>query len=434
MFEPWFVGQEAVAVGIDELDDVERLAPVPRLCGGEPLTPHLEVDGGEAAAQLVVEHADQLGVDRDLRPVATKVGDEPEQSPGGNRREPEHDDVGEAGVVGEPDGVGVPGQRWVGRRVRRDRLDCEPLRLHHPLDLLAVWEVEVRQLHDVRRYRPTAPVPSAAAMYRFLFRPRWILFHLLCIGAVVAMINLGFWQLRRLEERRDFNARVESRIDEPAMPIDDVTEGEIEELEWRSIAATGEYLPDEQLVVVNRSQQGSAGDIVVTPLQLTDGRILLVERGFVPLGVEPDEVAAAPTGTVDVVGRLRPPEVRRRGQLSDAETGDLTEAQRVDIERLAPQLPGPVVPAYIELVSSQPAEASPFPIPLEQPELSEGPHLSYAGQWFLFAAAVVVGWVLAVRHSVKARRGGASTPKASSPAPAGEPAAGVGAAPPSSPG
>ena len=153
-----------------------------------------------------------------------------------------------------------------------------------------------------------------------------------------------------------------------------------------------------------------------------------------PLGVDPAEVAAAPTGTVDVVGRLRPPEVRRRGQLSDPPTGELDEAQRLDIERLAPQLPGPVVPAYIELVSSEPAQAGPFPLLLGEPELSEGPHLSYAGQWFLFAGAVVVGWVLAVRHSVKTRRAGASTPTAASPAPVDEPAEGVGAAPPSSPG
>ncbi len=271
-------------------------------------------------------------------------------------------------------------------------------------------------------------------MYRFLFRPRWILFHLLCIGAVVLMINLGFWQLRRLEERREFNDRVESRIDEPPMPIGDVTANDVDELEWRSVAASGEYLPAEQLLVVNRSVQGSAGDILVTPLQLADGRVLLVERGFVPLGIDLAEVAPAPAGQVDVVGRLRPPEVRRRGQLSDPPTGELDEAQRLDIERLAPQLPGPVVPAYIELVSSEPAQAGPFPQLLAEPELSEGPHLSYAGQWFLFAAAVVVGWVLAVRHSINARRAGASKPTVASPAPVDEPAEGVGAAPPTSPG
>ena len=56
-----------------------------------------------------------------------------------------------------------------------------------------------------------------------------------------------------------------------------------------------------------------------------------------PLGTD---AAAAPAGPVEVVGRLRPSQERRRGQLSDASTGDLTEAQRLDIDRLAPQLPG----------------------------------------------------------------------------------------------
>ena len=43
-------------------------------------------------------------------------------------------------------------------------------------------------------------------MYRFLLRPKWIGFHLLVVAAIVTMVNLGFWQLRRLDERQAFNA------------------------------------------------------------------------------------------------------------------------------------------------------------------------------------------------------------------------------------
>jgi cytochrome oxidase assembly protein ShyY1 len=239
-------------------------------------------------------------------------------------------------------------------------------------------------------------------MYRFLLTPRWIAFHLLVIAAIVLMINLGLWQLRRLDERQAFNAEVTSRIDLPPAPLEDVLAGAAPgDVEWRTVAASGTYLPDEELRVVNRSQGGVAGDMVVTPLQLSDGRILLVERGFVPLNAD---VAPAPAGPVDVVGRLRPSQERRRGQLSDAATGDLTEAQRIDIARLAPQLPGPAVPMYVELTVSDPPEAGPFPQPVTVPELGEGPHLSYAVQWFIFSAAVAAGWVLAVRKSINARR------------------------------
>ena len=243
-------------------------------------------------------------------------------------------------------------------------------------------------------------------MYRFLLSPKWLAFHLLVVLGIVTMVNLGFWQLRRLDERQERNTAVASRVDLPPAPLDDVlvAGADPQDLRWRPVTASGRYLPDEQLVVVNRSQHGLAGEIVVTPLQLDDGRILLVSRGFVPLG---QPVAAAPAGDVVVTGRLQPSQERSTGGLSDAPTGDLTEAQRVDIDRLSAQLPGEVVPMYVELTASQPAEPSPYPEPLTLPELTDGPHLSYAVQWFIFAVAVAVGWVLAVRKSISTRQAAA---------------------------
>ncbi len=240
-------------------------------------------------------------------------------------------------------------------------------------------------------------------MYRFLLRPKWLAFHLLVITVIVVMINLGFWQLRRLEERRDFNRQVEATIDQPPAPLDTVLTSSVDQddVEWRPVTAEGEYLPEEQLVVVNRSQGGIAGDTIVTPLRLDDGRVLLVARGFVPLG---QSAQPPPDGEVTITGRLRPSEQRRRGGLSDPAEGELTEVHRVDIARLSAQLPGEVVPMYVELVSSEPAEPGPYPTALGAPELTERNHLSYAVQWFIFATCVAVGWVLAVRHSVSTRR------------------------------
>jgi surfeit locus 1 family protein len=245
-------------------------------------------------------------------------------------------------------------------------------------------------------------------MYRFLLRPRWILFTLAVIVAIVAMINLGFWQLRRLDERREFNATVEDRVDQSAVALDElvpagaeVGDDSLKDVEWRPVEASGRYLDDEDVRIVNRSQGGLAGDYIVTPLRLDDGRILLVARGF----VAPPEggVPPAPAGEVIVEGRLRRSQVRRTGALSDPGTGTLTEALRVDIPRLEAQLPGAVEPMYIELTASQPAESGDFPEPIAEPELDEGPHLSYAIQWFLFSAIAVVGWILAVRRSRKVR-------------------------------
>ena len=253
------------------------------------------------------------------------------------------------------------------------------------------------------------PDTVTARMYRFLWRPKWIGFHLLVIAAIVAMVNLGFWQLRRLEQRRDFNVTIEARYDAPPVDLDtlvgpgrnDPDDPRLDDVEWRPVTTTGIYRSDASIQIVNRSQGGRAGENTVTPLELPDGRVLLVNRGFVPLG---ESAPPAPHGTVTVTGRLRPSDDRRTGQLSDPADGALTVAQRVDLARLAAQFDAPLVPMYVDLIASEPVDGEPYPEPVARPDLTEGPHLSYAVQWFIFAAAVAVGWALAVRHSASKHR------------------------------
>jgi cytochrome oxidase assembly protein ShyY1 len=237
-------------------------------------------------------------------------------------------------------------------------------------------------------------------MYRFLLRPKWIAFHLLVVVGIIAMINLGLWQLRRLDQRRDFNAVVTARYDAAPRPLDDVLASgtDPQDVQWIPVVASGEYLPDEAVRVVNRSQNGRAGDNIVVPMRLSDGRLLVVNRGFVPLGLE---VPPAPGGEVTITGRLRTSQPRRFGQLSDPE-GVLTETQRIDLPRLSQQLDGEVVEMYVDVFRSDPPEPAVVE-PVAKPDLSEGPHLGYAVQWFIFTVCVAVGWVLAVRHSLRSR-------------------------------
>ncbi len=239
-------------------------------------------------------------------------------------------------------------------------------------------------------------------MYRFLFRPKWIAFHLLCIGGVVLMVWLGFWQLRRLDERKEFNAEVVARSELPAVTIDELlaepgfSPGEAV---WREVTAQGVWLP-QQVVVFNRSQDGVAGDNVLTALAQDNGTTVLVNRGFVPVGIDPP---VPPAGHVEILGTVRASQDRRRGELTDTGLA-LTEVRRIDIDRLAPQFPGEVAPVYLDLVESIPPVGPDDPAPIPPPQLDEGPHLGYAMQWFIFSIAVAVGWVLAVRRSIRTHR------------------------------
>lgn len=222
---------------------------------------------------------------------------------------------------------------------------------------------------------------------------------MLCIAGVVGMVMLSFWQFDRLGERQAFNRDVRSRS---TAPIVDVLTLELDEpsaIEWRAASATGVYEADEQILVLNRSQDGRAGVNVVTPLRLADGRFLAVTRGFIGLDESPPPV---PTGDVTVIGVLRSGERRRSGQPTEPD-GRLTEMFRLDLDRLDQQIDGDVVDVSLAMDASEPADSAMLR-PVAAPSLSEGSHLSYAIQWLIFAACVVIGWVLAVRRSTRRDR------------------------------
>ena len=245
-------------------------------------------------------------------------------------------------------------------------------------------------------------------MYRFLAKPRWIAFHLLVVALMVAMVNLALWQLRRLDEKKTFNRVVRDRGTQTVVPVSSllpigVTAEAVASAEWRRVSATGTY-DLVQLLIRSRSFNGRPGFHVVTTLKLDDGRTLLVNRGWIAIsqqpGVSPPPPAPA-TGEVTIAGRIRRSQQKGTFGAADPSTGTLTELNRVDVGRIARQSSGPVLPAYIELEQTAPTTSDPALIPL--PELSDGPHLSYAVQWFIFTLCAAVGWVLVGRKSARAR-------------------------------
>ena len=246
---------------------------------------------------------------------------------------------------------------------------------------------------------------EGVAKARFLVRPRWLLSHLFVVLLVVTMVNLGFWQLRRLDEKRDRNALVEARAEQPVTSVgqlldpgdDDAT---VEGVRYRSVTATGAYDDDATVAVRNRTQDGVAGAWLMTPLRLEGGERVGVIRGFVGLASDGSVVdAPAPTGEVTVTGLVVDPDgldgtaPRDIAPLLDAGDGILPALVRAD--ESDPPEPNAADP-------TRPEPASILPVP--PPELSEGPHLGYAVQWFIFAAIAVIGYPLVLRR-VAARRG-----------------------------
>ena len=231
---------------------------------------------------------------------------------------------------------------------------------------------------------------------RRLFTPRWIAGHLIALLAVVAFINFGFWQLRRLEERRDFNAEVEAGMAQDPIAVAGVGD----DYEYRPVVAAGVFDGTFETLVL-RANAGVSGYHVLTPLVLADGSALLVDRGWVPLEHDApgDPAAAPPTGEVTVTGVLWPPE-------STATPGSLPPIlRRIDPGVVGAFAPYSLAEPYLVLATQDPVPGA-LPVPVDLPELTQGPHLSYAGQWFLFSAIVIVGYPLLLRRVVRRGAGG----------------------------
>jgi surfeit locus 1 family protein len=264
--------------------------------------------------------------------------------------------------------------------------------------------------------------------YPFLRSPRWILFTAGMALLVVVMVSLALWQLRRLDDRKELNARIEEREASAAVPVGDLvgrgsSASQLDDADWRNVSATGEYDPSAQVLIRNRSFDGRPGYHVVTPLRLADGSALLVNRGWIPLETDGQvpQPPTPPAGEATITARVRLSQVKGRFfSPDDPAEGTLTQLYRVDVSRIGQQLGYPVLPVYVELEAPSPAGADGLPALIPQPELDDGPHLAYFFQWCFFSLCVVAGWILAVRHSA-AERDKAMAAAAGAGAPPGPP-------------
>ena len=237
--------------------------------------------------------------------------------------------------------------------------------------------------------------------YGFLRERRWLTLGFVVLILVPSFLLLSRWQLHRLDDRRAANALVEQnnaaapvpvgQVMTAGAPLASVGDGQ----EWRQVTATGTYDASRQVLVRKRPLDGHNGFWVVTPLVTDSGDVVVVNRGWLAASGDATSAQAAPappTGEVTVTGRVRPSEPAPHPQPSDLPSGQITDLDVTLVVAGSRTYPG-----YVELVSSNPAQGTELtPIPL--PDLSEGPHLSYALQWVLFAGVAVGGFIMLARR------------------------------------
>jgi surfeit locus 1 family protein len=235
-----------------------------------------------------------------------------------------------------------------------------------------------------------------------MFSRKWLFPTLFVILGTALCIRLGIWQLDRLDQRRAFNAQVLSMRAMSPLDLNSDDIDSIEGMEWRSVTISGEYDFENQIAIRNQYYRDQYGYHLLTPL-LFDGMAVFVDRGWIPA-----DGNAAPAdwrkyddpGVVTVTGQIRLGQGKPVfGGVADALPADgslLWVWNNADIERIALQMPYPILKVYIQPDTNVEDVVPPIPY---QPtiELTEGSHFGYALQWFTFAAILFVGYPFYLR-------------------------------------
>ncbi|MFJ8693393.1 SURF1 family cytochrome oxidase biogenesis protein [Streptomyces roseolilacinus] len=241
-------------------------------------------------------------------------------------------------------------------------------------------------------------------MYRFLLSRQWVILTLVTLVLIPVMVELGFWQFHRHERRVSQNALIADNLRAEPVPVTELTSPghTVPRADyWRRATATGTFDTAHEVVVRRRTNADDrVGMHVLTPLVLDGGRVVLVNRGWVPAAPDqkayPD-VPPAPKGRVTVVGRLMADQTTGSSGIKDLQGLPPRQVMLINSGQQAERLGRPVLGGYLELTEPAPAGGSPEPIPDPDHE-SIGSHMAYAVQWWLFAAGVPVGWVVLVRR------------------------------------
>ena len=233
-------------------------------------------------------------------------------------------------------------------------------------------------------------------------RPAGWLVWLGVVVGVAATARLGVWQLDRAAQKTALHASWSARAQLPTLPATELARdpAAVEPQLHRRIVLQGRWAGEHTLFLDNRTRDGVAGLVVVTPLLIgPGGDAVLVQRGWLPS--DPADrtrvpAVASPGGTVTIDARIAPWPLARLA-LSSVEEGPIR--QNLDPAQLARDTKLALRPLSLLQLSDGNAMRRDWP----EPPTDVAKHQGYALQWFAMSA-LIAG--LALWHGfIRPRRG-----------------------------
>ncbi len=258
---------------------------------------------------------------------------------------------------------------------------------------------------------PTAAAPMttpASGRPPARTRRQWITLGLGALVLAALCVLAAVWQWHRYEAREAYISLVEANYDAPPAAVSTLLDGPgavlADDDVWRPVTLTGTYRPQDTVLLRNRPVSSTPGFHVLVPFEDRSGIVIVVDRGFVPLGHDstaPDAVPEPPAGEVTVTVTLRAdePESSRgapTGQVQAISTAQVLAAGTTG----AGWADGRTVSAYGEARAEDPAPAQALRA-LPRPDLDPGSHLSYTVQWLIFAGGAIGGYVMLWRRETR---------------------------------
>ncbi len=229
----------------------------------------------------------------------------------------------------------------------------------------------------------------------------------MALAAVVVMFAflcfwvLAPWQLGKNTSTSHRNDLITESVDADPVAVGEVLSatGFAPDDEWRRVVADGHYLPDKEVLVRLRSIKEAPAYEVVTPFQLDDGPIVMVNRGYVsPIqGTQPPPIDPAPAGEVTLNARLRESEGTSREPIQEA--GHL-QVYNINPQQIGAAVGVDAVDGYLQLDDAQPGGLG----VIDLPQTDSGPYLSYGLQWLAFGIMAPLGLAYFVRAEWRERR------------------------------
>ncbi len=233
----------------------------------------------------------------------------------------------------------------------------------------------------------------------------------LSVIAALLCYAMSYWQHTRYTAKRDYEELFTRQSEKARAPLENF------ENDWPAarlvkVSANGTFDYEREMVLINRSKDRISGVKLITPLRLPGREAgILVDRGFFPYDryAKKEWGASRPEGARRIEGRLHPSQTAQfflAPPIPDPKPGEWRERWlRLDIEKIAKQLPYPLLPVYLE----QTNQNGDFPVHDPKEVLPAGRHLNYTIQWFSFGS---FAWLFGLFLQFRRRRP-ATTPRPS---------------------